>query len=82
MQVNMNGKDLILYILQNDLENAPVFSDGRFLNFMTVMEAAIYYDVGPATIRTWVSCNIIPYIKIGDTILIPKTASEELKRKV
>ena len=82
MPVNMNGKDLILYILQNNLEDTPVFNDGRFLDFMTVMEAAIYYDVGPATIRTWVSCNIIPHIRIGNDVFIPKTEKKELNRKV
>ena len=35
----MTGRELILYILSNGLENEPVFKDGKFIGFMTEEEA-------------------------------------------
>lgn len=70
----MNGKDLVIYILENDLLDQPVFEDGSLLGFLTVTEAAIKFDVGLATIRVWVHEGMLPAIKIGDMIYIPANA--------
>lgn len=51
----MTGKELIIYILANSLEDEPVFKDGKFIGFITAREAAAKMDVGEATIWTWVS---------------------------
>lgn len=67
----MTGKDLIIYILQNNLEDEPVFKDGKFLGFMSEEEAAVLYGVGVATVQVWVKCNMLPSIKLGNTIYIP-----------
>ena len=67
----MIGRDLIIYILQNNLEDAPVFEDGRFLGFITEQEAAIKFNVGTATIRLWVDLGRIKGIKVGDMLYIP-----------
>lgn len=68
----MTGRDLIIYILQNNLEDKPVFEDGKLLGFMTIEEAAVKSGVyGIETIKAMVQLNYIPYIKIGDMILIP-----------
>ena len=68
----MTGKELIIYILQNDLLDEPVFCGERFLDFMTVQEAAVKFDVGEATVRNWVKLNMLPSIQIGGKIFIPK----------
>lgn len=57
--------------LQNNLENAPVFADGRFIGFMTVFEAAIKFDVGTSTIIAWVHTGMLDSIRIGDELFIP-----------
>ena len=49
----MTGRELILYILSNGLEDEPVFKDNKFIGFMTLGEAAIKMDVGVSTICTW-----------------------------
>lgn len=67
----MTGRDLIIYILQNNLENELVFKDGKFIGFMTVEETAARLNVGPATIKTYVNEGYLDSIKIGDTYLIP-----------
>ena len=67
----MTGRELIIYILQNHLEDEPVFEDGRLLGFITVDEAAAKVGVGPATIRAWLAMGLMQYIQIGDSIYIP-----------
>lgn len=70
----MTGKDLIIYILENGLLDKPVYEDGRFLGFMTAMEAAIKFEVGVATIDLWVKMGSLDAIKLGDEIYIPADA--------
>ena len=66
----MTGKDLIIYILEHDLENEPVFKDGRFIGFITVGEAAAKMGVGLATIYIWIKQDEIDYIQIGDRFYV------------
>lgn len=68
----LTGRDLIVYILQNNLEDKPVFSeDGSLLGFMTVKETAVKFDVGVETVKTWIDMGCIPYIRIGTVVYIP-----------
>lgn len=66
----MTGRDLIMYILANGLEDEPIFKDGKLIGFMTVEEAAVKYNVGVATMRTWVGLGVISGIKIGDVVYV------------
>lgn len=76
----MTGKDLIVYILKNNLENEPVFKDGRLLGFLTVEQAAIRLDVGVETINTMIKLGMIDEpIKIGDVCLIPECYLENIR---
>lgn len=70
----MTGRELILYILENNLEDELISSDGRFLDFTTVDEAAAHYGVGTATIKTWIDYGWLSAIHIGNEIYIPKNA--------
>lgn len=67
----MTGKELIIYILVNNLENEPVFKDGNFIGFITAGEAAVKMNVGVATICTWIHQGKIPGFVFGDRIYIP-----------
>lgn len=78
----MTGRELIMYILKNGLENEPVSSGGRFLGFMTAEEAAVRFGVGVATIEAWVDYGWIMCIRIGDAMYIPKDAVFEFNKKV
>ena len=73
----MNGRDLILYILNNNLENEPVFEDGKFLGFISVAEFAEKQNVGEETVRLWVNLGYIDGLVIYDEIYVPYNA--ELK---
>ena len=67
----MKGRDLILYILANGLEDEPVFEDGKLIGFMTLDEAALKFEVGAATVRVWINEGMLYGIKIGEEIYIP-----------
>jgi len=67
----MTGKELIIYILNNDLEDEPVFQDGRFIGFITAREAAEKMGVGVATIFVWMAQGKLDGMLIGGTLYIP-----------
>lgn len=67
----LTGRDLILYILANGLEDEPVFENGRLLGFMTIEEAAVKFEVGVATVRVWVNEGMLYGIKIGENVFVP-----------
>lgn len=80
----MTGRDLILYILENNLEDEPVFLKGKLLGFMNVVEAAEKFEVGLSTVRAWMDMGKLPYFRVGQYFFIPtkvKDPREELKKK-
>lgn len=70
----MTGRDLIIYILSNNLENETIFKDGRFIGFLTVGEAAEKFDVGVETIRCWVEMGYLDGITFYNDLYIPSNA--------
>lgn len=66
----MTGKELILYILQNNLEDEQISFENGFLDFITVNEAAAKYEVGPETVRIWFALKIIDGVQIGNEVYI------------
>ena len=56
----MTGRDLILYILQNGLENEPMVNNGKLIGYITVEEAAARMDVGTATMNILINKGLIP----------------------
>ena len=73
----MTGRDLILYILDNKLENEEVFKDGKLIGFMSVPECAVKFGVGIDTVKTWVELKILRGYKIGNEFYIPIIAKLE-----
>ena len=72
----MTGKELILYILQNNLENTIELQDGFFIGFMTEEEAAVKFGVGVATIRGWYYTNMLKGTRIGDSLYFLKDVAD------
>lgn len=66
----MTGRDLIIYILANGLEDEPVVKDGSFIGFMTVEKFAVSNEVGIETVRTWIEMGMIRSVKIDDKFYI------------
>lgn len=67
----MTGRDLIVYILANGLEDEPVFNNGKFIGFVTASEVAKKLNVGVATVYVWVHQKQLDGVIIGDTLYIP-----------
>ena len=78
----MTGKELIIYILKNNLEDEVVFLNGTFIGFMTIEETAQKFDVGVETIKIWYKLGWIDGIKFGDTLYFLKDTSDPRKRMV
>lgn len=71
----MTGRDLIVYIMSNGLENEPVFKDGAFIGFETIDNFAKRSNVGLATVRTWAQLGMVEYVKLESSLYIPATAN-------
>lgn len=67
----MTGRELIIYILENKLEDEPVFKDGKFIGFLTAGEAAARMNVGVATVYTWIHQGRIDGLILKDTVYVP-----------
>lgn len=67
----MTGRDLIIYILENGLENELVFKDGTFIGFITVEEAALRMGTGVATIYALINLEMLDCVVVGDTVFVP-----------
>ena len=78
----MLGRDWIIYLLENGLENEPMFKDGRLLGFMNEVEAAVKFDVGCSTIRVWVGMKHLEGIYIGDTLYIPANTEDPRNKNI
>ena len=67
----MTGRELIIYILENGLEDEEVIKDGKILGFLTSTEVAEEMDVGLATVYTWMAQGKLPYVRLGGTYYFP-----------
>lgn len=67
----MTGRDLILYILSNGLEDEPVFKDGKFIGFVTLSDAAKQNNVGLATVTTWIHQGKMSSVTVSEGVYIP-----------
>ena len=72
----MTGRDLIIYILQNHLEDTEILTDNNHM-FLTVEEAAVKYGTGVAIIKAMVDRNVLKGMKIGDAYLVLNIDEEE-----
>ena len=75
----MTGKELILYILQNDLENEVVIKDGTFVWLMNEEEAAVKFGVGIATIKSWYIYGMLHGTKIGEHLYFLRNTTDPRK---
>lgn len=58
----MTGRELIIYILQNNLEDEVV------IDTESVEEVALHYGVGISTVKAWYEMGQINGIKVNDTL--------------
>lgn len=72
----MTGKELILYILQNNLENTIVLDGSFFIGFMTEQEVAVKFNVGTETVRAWYTSKMLDGTKIGNSLYFRKDVAD------
>ena len=78
----MTGREFIIYILANNLENEQIFQDGHVVGFLTIEELAVKLQVGISTVKAWIQNGSLNYVKCGDTIYIPNDFKTEFVTKV
>lgn len=66
----MTGRELIMWILENHLEDKVLFDDGEVYGFTSIKKAAAELEVGEATVKTWMAMNEIAPCIIGGTVYI------------
>lgn len=67
----MTGRDLIIYILQNNLEDEEIIQDGKLVGFYSIEEYASNMYVGIETIKALITLGKIKSVELGGKILIP-----------
>lgn len=79
----MTGRELIMYILENHLEDEPVFQNGTFIGYVSDAKFAEMLGVGVATVHTWILLGRVKdAIMIGDAMFVPTIYVDEIcKRK-
>ncbi len=78
----MTGRDLIIYILANGLEDEPVFKNGKFIGFVTPTEVAVKECVGTATVHAWMSQDRIPSEAVLEGIYVPANYKSPMENYV
>ena len=79
----MTGRELIMYILENHLEDEPVFQNGTFVGYVSDVKFAEILGVGVATVRAWIMMGRIKdAIMIGDGMFVPAIYINTLKSEV
>ena len=78
----MTGRELIIYIIKNGLEDTEVFANDTFLDMMNMKEAAAKFEVGVFTIQLWYLKGYIHGISIGDSVYIFKDTEDPRKTKL
>ena len=76
----MTGRDLILFILENNLENEEVIKDGVFMWLMSEDEAAIKFNVGVSTIRVYNTLGMLDGIEIMGKLYFLRNAKDPAKK--
>lgn len=75
----ITGRDLIVHILANGLENEPVIKDGKIIGFLTIAEAAAKFEVGEATVNAWYNLGVLDGFEIGEVIYISPNAKSPVR---
>lgn len=67
----MTGRELIVYILENNLEDREVFEDDKFVGYISFGEAAVDLDVGLATMGALVRIGDVENIQVNGKTYLP-----------
>lgn len=78
----MNGRELIIFILENGLENEDISSE-KFLSCMyTIESVAVTFNVGVATVEAWLANGCLEGIESNNKIYIFPSSLNKFAEKV
>lgn len=77
----MTGKDLIIYILKNNLENEVLFEDGKFVGMMDIQEAAVKFNVGMPTVWTWYMMGDLEGVIISNRVYFLREVEDPREKR-
>lgn len=81
----MTGRDLIIYILSNDLEDAPILDNGTILmenlGFIPIDKVALEMGVGFSTVIAWMREGIIRGYNVNNALYIDANSVQTLLDK-
>ena len=85
----MTGKEMIIYILQNNLENEEIFKDGKLVGFVSIYEAAVKLEVGMAAVKAMIQIanaktidiNGLTYVSVNDLDAFGTITTGEVLKK-
>lgn len=78
----MLGRDLVTFIMKNNLLDTDVFDDGKLIGYISEEEAGAKFGVGATTVRVWVNQGRLNGLRINDTIYVPYDSEDpRLKEK-
>jgi len=77
----MTGRDLIIYILENGLEDEPVVKDGKLIGFMSVADVAVAMEVSYPTVLVWANQGMLDSVHFDNKINIPISSFQSLLDK-
>ena len=66
----MTGRDLIVFILENHLEDAVLFTDDHIPGLMSIEEAASKWCTGVHTLKALIKIGKVSGLEIGEKIYI------------
>ena len=68
----MTGRELIIYILSNNLEDELVIKDGKLVGFMSAEDVAVNLGAGVPTVKALLRIGKLEGYPLGDSLFIPK----------
>lgn len=78
----MNGRELIIYIVENGLENVNLFSKEFFSFMLTIEQVAVKFNVGIATVKAWIQNGCLYAIKVDDVTYVTPDSLNEFVAKI
>jgi excisionase family DNA binding protein len=75
----MTGRELIIFIMENHLEDTIIFDSDVLPCLMTIDEAAIALNTGRNTVKALYEIGRLPGVKIGDETYIVKCDNKKEK---
>lgn len=77
----MTGRELIIFILENNLENVSIFDGDTLPGLMTLDEAAVKWHSGRNTLKALFEMGKIPGVIIDEKIYIHKSVENPFSKK-